>query len=125
MTDLTLPQRFGNDVAFNETTKVLSIDLNNLSSITVSGVDVGLDVTGMTDTNKDEYASKIIWSLIQKSQATQAEDNTDETIGVYITNQGKRTISRNGVAQFGYQLVATAYQNDNLGVTIDPDSIGA
>lgn len=37
----------------------------------------------------------------------------------------KRNITRNSVSQFGYQLVATAYQNDNLGITLDPDAIGA
>lgn len=123
MADLTLVQRFGSSVAFNETTKILSIDLNNLASITVNGVDVGLNVSGMTAANKDQYAAKILWALLLKSQATQAADNNDETVKLYVTNQGKRSVTRNSVSQFGYQLVATAYQNDSLGVTLDPDSI--
>lgn len=125
MADLTLVQRFGTNIAFNETTKVLSIDLNDLSSITISGVDVGLDVSAMTAANQDEYASRILWSLIQLSQANQPENNTDETVGLYVTNQGKRSVARNGVSQFGFQLVATAYQNDTIGVTLDPDNINA
>jgi hypothetical protein len=123
MADLTLAQRFGSSVAFNETTKILSIDLNNLSSMTVSGVDVGLNVTAMTTANKDQYASKILWALLLKSQAVQATDNNDETVKLYMTNGGKRSLTRNSVSQFGYQLVATAYQNDSLGVTLDPDNL--
>lgn len=123
MADLTLVQRFGTSVAFNDTTKILSINLNDLASIMVSGVDVGLNVSAMTAANKDQYASKILWALLLKSQATQAADNNDETVKLYVTNQGKRNVTRNSVSQFGYQLVATAYQNDSLGVTLDPDNL--
>lgn len=123
MADLTLVQRFGTNVAFNETTKILSINLADLASIMVSGVDVGLNVSAMTTANKDQYASKILWALLLFSQATQAADNNDETVKLYVTNQGKRSLTRNNVAQFGYQLVATAYQNDSLGVTLDPDNL--
>jgi hypothetical protein len=123
MADLTLVQRFGTSVAFNDTSKILSIDLNDLASIMVGGIDVGLNVAAMTTANKDQYASKILWALLLKSQATQAVDNNDETVKLYVTNQGKRSITRNNVAQFGYQLVATAYQNDSLGVTLDPDNL--
>ncbi len=125
MADLTLIQRFGANVSFDETTKVLSIDLNDLASIDIAGTDVGLDVSGMSAANSDEYASRILWSLLQLSQANQAENNNDETVGLYVTNQGKRSVTRNSVAQFGFQLVATAYQNDNIGVTLDPDNINA
>lgn len=124
MADLTLVQRFGTSVAFNETSKVLSINLTDLASMIVGGVDVGLNVSGMTAANKDQYASKILWALLLRSQAIQAADNNDETVKLYVTNQGKRNVTRNNVSQFGYQLVATAYQNDNLGVTLDPDAIG-
>ena len=123
MPDLSLAQRFGDNVAFNETTKILSIDLNNLSSIIVAGTDYGLNVSAMTNANKDTYATRILWSLLLKSQSTQPENNTDETVGLYVTNQGKRSIVRNQVAQFGFQLVATAYKNDTVGVTLDPDQI--
>lgn len=123
MADLTLVQRFGNSVTFDAATKILSINLNDLASIMLNGSDVGLNVAGMTATNKDEYAAKILWALLLKSQATQATDNNDETVKLYVTNQGKRSVVRNSVSQFGYQLVATAYQNDSLGVTLDPDNL--
>jgi hypothetical protein len=123
MADLTLAQRFGSGVTFNETTKILSINLTDLASMMVSGVDVGLNVSAMTTANKDQYASKILWALLLKSQAVQAADNNDETVKLYMTNGGKRSLTRNSVSQFGYQLVATAYQNDSLGVTLDPDNL--
>ena len=123
MADLTLIQRFGDNVSFNETSKILSIDLNNLSSITVGGVDVGLDVSAMTAANQDEYSSRIIWALLQLQQQNQAASNNDETVGIYVTNQGKRNVTRNSVAQFGFNLVTTAYVNDTQGVILDPDEI--
>lgn len=125
MPDLTLAQRFGDNVAFNASTKILSIDLTNFSTITINGVDYGLDVSAMSDANKNEYASRILWSLIQRSQALQPENNNDETVGLYVTNQGKRSVVRNNVAQFGFVLAATAYKNDTVGVNLDPDAIGA
>ncbi|HEY9772118.1 MAG TPA: hypothetical protein V6C71_27040 [Coleofasciculaceae cyanobacterium] len=123
MPDLTLAQRFGTNVAFNATTKVLSINAD-LNSIMINSVDYGLNVSAMTDANKDTYASRILCALLLKSQSVQASDNNDETVTVYVTNQGKRSVTRNSVAQFGYQLVATAYKNDTLGVNLDPDAIG-
>jgi hypothetical protein len=123
MADLTLSQRFGTGVAFNETTKVLSINLNDLSSILVSGVDVGLNVSAMTNANKDTYASRIIWALLQQSRKNQQADNNDQTVGVYVTNGGKRNVTRNSIAQVGFQLTATAYKNDTEGVDLDPDAI--
>jgi hypothetical protein len=123
MPDLTLPQRFGNNVAFDPTTKILSINLNDLASIMVNGSDVGLNVSGMTAATKDQFASKILYALMLRSQAMQGADNNDETVKLYVTNQGKRSVTRNNVSQFGYQLVATVYQNDSLGVTLDPDNL--
>lgn len=124
MTDLTLTQRFGDNVSFNPTSKVLSIDLKDLSSITVDGEDLGIDVGSMTDANKDEYATKILWALLLKSQSNQPEQNNDDTVKLYVTNQGKRTVVRNQVSQFGFQLVATAYKNDTVGTQLDPDDLG-
>lgn len=123
MPDLTLIQRFGSNVAFNETTKILSIDLNNLSNITIGGVNYGLNVSTMTAANRDTFASRILYALLLLSQANQAVDNNDETVKLYMTNGGKRSVTRNNVSQFGYQVTATAYQNDSLGVTLDPDNL--
>ncbi|MGL5924054.1 hypothetical protein [Chroococcidiopsis sp.] len=123
MADLTLAQRFGANVSFNETTKLMTIDLNNLSSIMIGGVDFGLNVSAMTNANKNAYASRILWALIQLQRVSQNTDNNDNTVGVYVTNQGKRAAIRNSVSQVGYQLVATAYKNDTEGSELDPDAI--
>jgi hypothetical protein len=123
MADLTLVQRFGSGVSFNDTNKTLTIDLNNLSSIMVGGVDLGINVTGMTAANKDTYASRIFWALLQLQRVAQNTDNNDNTVGVYVSNQGKRNVTRNSVAQVGFQLSATAYKNDTEGVDLDPDAI--
>lgn len=125
MPDLTLAQRFGSTVAFDESTKILSINLADLDSIMIGGVDYGLNSSAMTSLNKDSYAGRIFWALLLKSQSSQAVDNNDETVTVYVSNQGKRSVTRNSVPQFGYQLVSTAYTNDTLGVNVDPDVIGS
>jgi hypothetical protein len=123
MPDLTLAQRFGSSVAFDETTKVLSINLNNLSNITIGGTNYGLNVSTMSTANQDTFSSRILWALLLLSQANQSVDNNDETVKLYMTNGGKRSVTRNSVSQFGYQLTATAYQNDSLGVVLDPDNL--
>ena len=125
MADLTLQKRFGENVSFDASTKVLSIDLNDLNSIIVNGQDLGLDVSNMTDTNASEYASKILWSLLNLSQSNQPENNTDENVQIYIQNQGKRTVIRNQVSQFGFVLGVTAYKNDTVGTQLDADDMGA
>ena len=123
MADLTITQRFGSSVTFNETTKILSIDLNNLADEGDFNNGYGLNVSGITLNTLDSYASKILWALLLLNQQNKPENNNDETVGVYITNQGKRSVARNNISQFGFQLVATAYKNDTVGVILDPDNI--
>ncbi len=125
MADLTLAQRFGTNVAFDATTKALTINLADLNSIIIGGIDYGLDTSAMSDANKDTYASRILWALLMRNQAVQPETNNDSTVGVYITNQAKRNTIRNNVSQIGFQLLATAYKNDPEGVNLDPDAIGS
>ena len=123
MADLTLAQRFGNAVSFNATGKTLTLNLNDLSSIIVGGEDLGIDVSAMTAENKDAYASRILWAILLLNQANQPENNNDETVGIYVQNQGKRSVVRNQVSQFGFVLAATAYKNDTVGTQLDPDAI--
>lgn len=125
MADLTLAQRFGSNLVFNETAKTLTISLADLSDAGDFTNGLGLDTSTMTAANQDEYSSKILYSLIQLSLQNQPTDNNDETVGVYVTNEGRRNVVRNSVAQLGFRLVATAYQNDPLGVELDPDNIGS
>ncbi len=85
----------------------------------------GLDVSGMTNLNEDKYSSKILWALLQLNQQNQPVDDDDNTVGVYVTNEGRRNFTRNSVAQIGFRLTTTAYIDDPLGVDLDPDDIGA
>ena len=130
MADLTLKQRFGSNAEYNETTKMLTIDLEDLRDDDGNGNgDMtngrGLDTSLMTNANKDEYSSKIMWALLQLNQQNQPNDDDDNEVGVYVTNEGRRNFVRNSVAQVGFRLTTTAYINDPLGVDLDPDEIGS
>ena len=126
MADLTLAQRFGSNAVFNETAGTLTITLSDLADQTNGGditTGLGLDTTAMNSSNKDEYSSRILWALLQLNLQNQPETNNDETIGVYVTNEGRRNVTRNSVAQLGFRLTATAHIADTQGVTLDPDAI--
>ena len=130
MADLTLTQRFGSNVDFQSGPEgsYLVIKLSDLSDQADGGDftnGLGLNTNEIDDANADEYASKILWALIGLSQQNQPESNTDETVGIYVSSQGKRNVTRNGVAQFGYLTVVTGYQPDNSGLVLDPDNLGS
>ena len=118
MADLTLQEIFGSGASFDP----------NGSTITFSLWDVSMENGGFTPdninaSNIDEYTSKILWTIIQNVTFIQPENNNEEDRGIYVTNQGKRTVTRNGVAQFAFQLVVTGYTNDTLGVDLSPDEM--
>lgn len=126
MPDLSLTQRFGSSASFDETAVTLTISLSDLADQTNGGditTGLGLDTSNMSSANKDEYASRILWALLHLNQQNQPEANNDETVGVYVTNEGKRNAVRNNVPQFGFRQVVTGYINDDLGNTLDPDAI--
>ena len=126
MPDLSLTQRFGSSASFDETAVTLTIKLSDLADQTNGGDmtnGLGLDTTGMSSANKDSYSSRILWALVGLNAQNQPENNNDETVGVYVINEGKRNAVRNNVPQFGFRQVVTAYINDDLGNTLDPDAI--
>ena len=123
MPDLTLTQRFGTNASFNETTKVLSIDLNDLTDTGDITEGLGLDITSITAANIDSYTAKILYTLLLLNLQKQPTENNDETLPLYVNNTGRRSVTRNGVAQFGYGLTATAYQTDQVGNVVDPDNM--
>jgi hypothetical protein len=123
MAELTAPQRLGTNVSLNDTTKILSLNLNDLASIIINGIDYGLNVSGITNATLNQHAAKILWALLLLNQKNQPENNNDETVKLYVTNGGKRSLTRNNIAQFGYIQTVTAYQNDSLGVVLDPDNM--
>ena len=126
MGDLTLVDRFGQNVAFDQTAGTLTIKLSDLADQTNGGDmtnGLGLDTSGMSSSNKNSYSSRILWALVGLNAQNQPEANNDETVGVYVINEGKRNAVRNNVPQFGFRQVVTGYINDDLGNTLDPDAI--
>ena len=126
MADLTIAQRFGRNASFDPTAKTLTIKLSDLADQTNGGDmtnGLGLDTSEMSSSNKNSYSSRILWALVGLNAQNQPEANNDETVGVYVINEGKRNAVRNNVPQFGFRQVVTGYINDDLGNTLDPDAI--
>ena len=123
MADLTLQQRFGSNVnvQLDPGGGTLIINLRDLNDQSNGGDftnGLGLNTSQINPDNADEYASKILWALIQLSKQNQPDNNTDEKVGIYVTNQGKRNVIRNGQAQLGFQELLTGY-------TVDPNGINS
>ena len=129
MAGLTYAQVFGANATLDTTTPsnpVLQIPLEAIKDDATLGLTDGLgiaDISQITDANKDDWAAKILYALVLRHYQKQPADNIDDTNPVYVTNQGKRPITRNSVAQFAYQLVINAYKNDTLGTLVDTDEI--
>ena len=89
MADLTLVDRFGQNVAFDQSAGTLTIKLSDLADQADGGDmtnGLGLDTTGMTEANKDSYSSRIFWALVGLNAQNQPEVNNDETVGIYVLN---------------------------------------
>ena len=130
MADLTFQQRFGTHAAIidDDGHPALKVRLTDLQDIPAGGDftnGLGLDLLSLNVNNPDEIASRLLWALLQLSRQNQPEDNNDETVGIYITNEGRRNAVRNQVAQYGFRLTATGYKLDTEGLELDPDAIGA
>ncbi len=123
MPDLTLTQRFGTSATYNDTNKTITIDLNDLTDAGDIINGLGLDISGITSGNIDSYSAKILYAIALLNLQKQPVDNNDETLPVYVTNAGRRSITRNGVSQFGYGLTINAYQTDQIGNLVDPDNM--
>lgn len=121
MADLTLVQRFGTNAAFNATNKTLTINLNDLTDTGDIINGLGLDISALTTANINSYASKILYQLLLLNFQKQAATNNDQTVGLYVTNTGRRDVTRNNVSQFSYSLTANVYTANNLAPILDPD----
>jgi hypothetical protein len=130
MADLTLAQRFGTNAAIDTTSPSnpkLVITLKDLQNNTNAGDilnSLGIDnATVINDTNKDQWATKILQALLILNLQKQPTDNNDNTVGIYITNGGKRYTTRNAINQVEYRLTVATYKNDTEGTIVDPDAI--
>lgn len=125
MADLTLIQRFGTNVNLNATAKTLTINLNDFTDSGDILNGLGLDISGLTEANKDSYASRILYTLLLLNFQQQPATNTDDTVAIYLTSGGRRDAIRNGVSQFNYIWQVNNYTNNNLPDTLDPDQMVA
>lgn len=121
MSDLTLNQRFGSNASYNSSNKTLTINLNDLTDAGDIADGLGLDISSLTAANVNDYASKILYTLLLLSFQQQPQTNNDETVAIYITNSGRRDITRNGTSQFAYLLTVNNYTPNNLATVLDPD----
>lgn len=121
MADLTLNQRFGSNVSYNNTNKTISINLNDFTDDGDIINGLGLNITELTASNVDNYASKILYALLLLNFQQQPQTNNDDSVAMYITNGGRRDITRNGVSQFSYLLTVNNYTPNNLAPVLDPD----
>jgi hypothetical protein len=121
MADLTLQQRFGTNATYNHTNKTITINLNDLTDTGDITGGLGLDLTNLTAANINSYAARILYQLLLLNFQKQAATNNDETVGIYITNTGRRDVVRNNINQFAYTLSFAAYTANNLATILDPD----
>jgi hypothetical protein len=123
MADLTLQQRFGTNVTYNDTNKTITINLNDLTDTGDIINGLGLNLTNLTAANINSYASRILYQLLLLNFQKQAATNNDETVGIYVTNTGRRDVVRNNISQFNYSLTVNAYTANNLATILDPDLV--
>lgn len=116
MTELLFTEAFGANAVFTPASKIVQFDLNDFT-------DANFTIGSIDNTNIDDYTARIIWAILNKIIAAQPDSNNEADRGIFITNQGKRTATRNGIAQFAFSLSVTAYTADNLGVTLSENDI--
>jgi hypothetical protein len=123
MADLTLAQRFGTNAVYNDTNKTITIKISDLTDTGDITGGLGLNISSLNATSINSFASRILYQLLllnfQKQQAT----NNDETVGIYVTNTGRRDVVRNNINQFSYSLTVNAYTANNLATILDPDLV--
>ena len=117
MADLTLADVFGVSASFDDDAGTITFSLADFNNFDIYNPPI-------TQNNINEQASKIFWAILDRIYYEQPETNNDATRLIYITNQGKRTAVRNGVAQFSFGLLASGYVNDPLGTNLHPNDLG-
>ena len=116
MADLTLKDVFGDSVSYDSKTKEITFTLASLA-----GQD--FDPSGISSSNCPGCASRVLWAWLNRIYINQPSQNTDPDRGIYITNQGRRTVTRGGVRQFGFQLVVNGYSADTVGTKLPADNL--
>ena len=112
MPNLTLTEVFGSGAVFDGTAGTLTINLEGLNWGTIDPV---IEAYTIDNTNIDDNVGRILWAIINRLKILQPENNNDDERSLYIISQGKRSVIRNNVAQFNFQLVVNGYANDPFG----------
>lgn len=102
----SLIKLFGDGATFNETTKTVTFNLDNLKNLADGGKiinNLGINnLAAVTAANVDSYAKRIFYGLlVLLSQQQSATINDDPTEAIYLTQGGIRiaTGTRNGQVQ--------------------------
>ena len=112
MPNLTLTEVFGSGAVFDGTAGTLTI---NLEGLNWGLSDPVIEAYTIDNTNIDDNVGRILWAIISRLKILQPENNNDDERSLYIISQGKRSVIRNNVAQFNFQLVVNGYANDPFG----------
>ena len=117
MPNLTLTEVFGSGAVFDGTAGTLTINLEGLNwGLSPDSV---IEAFMIDSANIDDNVGRILWAIISRLRILQPESNNDNERSLYITSQGKRTVTRNNVAQFQFQLVVNDYANDPFGSEVN------
>lgn len=116
MPNLTLTEVFGNSVVFDQVAGTLTINLESLNTGLTEPV---IEAYLIDNASIDDNVGRILWAIINRLKILQPENNNDNERSLYVTSQGKRTATRNNVAQFQFQLVINGYANDPFGSEVN------
>ncbi|MGK7949882.1 MAG: hypothetical protein AB4368_14130 [Xenococcaceae cyanobacterium] len=110
MPNLTLTEVFGSGAVFDETAGTLTINLEGLNWGLPNPV---IEVYMIDDTSIDDNVGRILWAIISRLRILQPDTNNDNERSLYVTSQGKRTVTRNNVSQSLY-CTFTLYDYDGI-----------
>ncbi len=116
MPNLTLTEVFGSGAVFDGTAGTLTI---NLEGLNWGFPDPVIEAYMIDDTSIDDNVGRILWAIISRLRILQPDTNNDNERSLYVTSQGKRTVTRNNVSQFAFQLVVNGYANDPFGSEVN------
>lgn len=125
MADLTLAQRFGSNVSFDEANKTVTLDLNDLTDAGDIADSLGLDISGMTTANADSYSTKIMYALLLLAIQQQPTDGiNDPELKMFLSEGGLRIGTGARTGQMQRVISVNIYTvESNLNTLVDADNI--
>ena len=115
----TLTGRCGTNATVDDSNPsdvVVKLHLNDLTSI-------GFNPVGITAANFNSYVDKWISALLLKMAENQPTDDTDPTVGVYVSDLGNDSITtRTGISQIRNNMTISHYRPNTI-PAFDPDNV--